>query len=128
MDTLYYRKIAQLIHREEEDSELLAIVNAVLLLGYSPKDKISKINKRILKIWMYKWLDKKMKRPMHDFSRPVWALTYLHDWDEDGGIYPEIHGVYESLTDALADQRAMGDSASKYHVHKTYYLTIREEK
>ncbi len=66
-----------------------------------------------------------MTRPTHDFSRPVWTLLYLHNWDPDGGIYPEIHGVYDSEVDALADQRAMRDP-TQYQLRKAYFMTVRE--
>ena len=68
-----------------------------------------------------------LRKFKYQFDKHVWALLYLHDWDPDGKVYPEIHAVYETLTLALENQRAMGESASKYHVHKAYFM-IKGEK
>lgn len=60
----------------------------------------------------------------HDFSHKMWALLYLHDWDEPTAanprpIYPEIHGVYDSEAEALENQKAMVKPQS-YHVRIVY--------
>jgi len=30
----------------------------------------------------------------------VWCLLYLHNWDDDGKTYPEVHAVYSTWQEA----------------------------
>lgn len=48
----------------------------------------------------------------------LWAVPYLHDWDPDGKVYPEIHAVYRTLQEATAVIKTM-IRPEKYHVRRT---------
>jgi hypothetical protein len=54
----------------------------------------------------------------------LWALLYLHDWDPDGEVYPEIHAVYETEKDAIDAQRKLG---FKYHVRRVWLSSPPQE-
>jgi hypothetical protein len=47
----------------------------------------------------------------------MWALLYLHNWDPDGKVYPEIHAVYDTWQAAEQSRNNMSDP-SKYWVRQ----------
>lgn len=51
----------------------------------------------------------------HDF----WAVTYLHDWDPDGKIYPELSCVYATWQEAQEKVNATR-SPDKYHIVRAH--------
>jgi hypothetical protein len=48
----------------------------------------------------------------------LWALLYLHNWDESGKVWPEIHQVYPNFAAAEDARKAMSDP-SLYWVRRT---------
>jgi hypothetical protein len=58
----------------------------------------------------------------HDFKKKQWAVLYLHNWDADGGVYPEIHGVYDDEQTAIDNVKAMVNP-SQYHIRIVYSIT-----
>lgn len=44
-----------------------------------------------------------------------WALLYLHNWDADGKVYPQIHALYGTWQQAEAVRKAM-ENPGKYWV------------
>jgi hypothetical protein len=50
-----------------------------------------------------------------DKNTELWAVTYLHNWDPTGKIYPEVHAIYNTFQEAEAVRKAMSDP-SKYWV------------
>jgi hypothetical protein len=48
-------------------------------------------------------------------AKEMWVLTYLHDWEESGKVYPQVHAIYTSWAAAEAVRAAMIDP-SKYWV------------
>jgi hypothetical protein len=57
MDTLYYRKIAEIVMRDEPDMEMKAAAGRALDVGRDSKGQISKRDRRLLKEWMRRWCD-----------------------------------------------------------------------
>jgi hypothetical protein len=55
-----------------------------------------------------------------DKNTELWALTYLHNWDPDGKIYPEIQAIYNTFQEAEAARKAMSDP-SKYWVRRARF-------
>ena len=53
-----------------------------------------------------------------------WAVLYLHNWDPDGKVYPEIHGVYKTWQRAADELKKMIDP-SKYWIRR---VRIYEEE
>jgi hypothetical protein len=47
----------------------------------------------------------------------LWVVTYLHDWDPNGKVYPEVHCIYERWQDAEAARKSMGNP-EKYWVRR----------
>jgi hypothetical protein len=47
----------------------------------------------------------------------LWALLYLHNWDPDGKVYPEIHGIYDTWEEARDIRKAMTDP-TKYWIRR----------
>lgn len=47
----------------------------------------------------------------------LWAVCYLHDWDPDGKIYPEVHSIHEHWKDAEEECRTRM-SPGKYWVRR----------
>jgi hypothetical protein len=60
MDTLYYRKIAEMMQRDEQDTNLRAAAERVLLTPRNSRARIAKGDKRALKTWMRAWCDKRL--------------------------------------------------------------------
>lgn len=46
-----------------------------------------------------------------------WAVLYLHNWDPDGKVYPEIHSIHKTWQEAEAE-RASRISPEKYWVRR----------
>jgi hypothetical protein len=58
MEILYYRKIAELLLRDEQNEALREAAERVKALPHTGKAKIAKGDRRALKAWMYAWCDK----------------------------------------------------------------------
>lgn len=50
----------------------------------------------------------------------AWALLYLHDWDPNGQIFPQIHGLYDSWEEAEAIRKTKAHPR-EYHVHRAIW-------
>jgi len=50
-------------------------------------------------------------------KKELWAVLYLHDWGDDGQIYPEIHALYETMHEASTAVLKM-KSPNKYWVRR----------
>jgi hypothetical protein len=50
----------------------------------------------------------------------LWAMLYLHDWDLNGKVYPEIHAVYHTWYQAETARRSKSDP-SGYHVRRVRF-------
>jgi len=62
-----------------------------------------------------------------NMDTPIWVLTYLHDWDPDGKVYPEVHTYcFETEMDALTHLMTLS-SRNKYHIHKTWLQKTKKE-
>ncbi len=46
-----------------------------------------------------------------------WCVLYLHDWDADGKVYPEVHSLHASWQEA-EKERATRMSPEKYWVRR----------
>jgi hypothetical protein len=57
MDTLYYRKIAEIVRRDEQAPELRAAAERALSTPRDSKARIGRMDKRALKTWMRAWCD-----------------------------------------------------------------------
>ena len=57
MDTLYYRKIAEIVRRDVADAEMRAIAERALNTPRDRKARLAKADKRALKSWMHAWCD-----------------------------------------------------------------------
>lgn len=57
MDTLYYRKIAEMIARDELDPGLREAAARVLATPRHSKARIAKADKLAVKAWMRQWCD-----------------------------------------------------------------------
>lgn len=62
MDTLYYRKIAEIILRDESDTALRSVAARVSATPYDNAAKIAKSDRRKLKVWMRHWCDQQDAR------------------------------------------------------------------
>ena len=58
METLYYRKIAEIVLRDEEDMALREAAIRVLALPRDRKSNVAKTDRRKLKAYMHKWCDR----------------------------------------------------------------------
>jgi len=47
----------------------------------------------------------------------LWVLTYLHDWDPDGKVYPEVSAIYNSWHEA-EKARLAKISPEKYWIRR----------
>jgi len=54
-----------------------------------------------------------------DYSKRYWAVLYLHDWDESGKIYPQIHSLHETYEEAR-DEKNSKKIPEKYWVNNVY--------
>jgi len=57
VDTLYYRKISEIAIRDASSNEVCSAANRVLTLPRTSKSHPTKSDRRILKAWMYAWID-----------------------------------------------------------------------
>jgi len=55
-----------------------------------------------------------------DFTTEFWVITYLHDWDPTGKVYPEVHAIYKTWQEAEAVCKAMIDP-TKYFVRRAKF-------
>lgn len=39
----------------------------------------------------------------------VWCVLYLHDWDPDGKVYPEVHTIHLTWQEAEAERASKID-------------------
>jgi hypothetical protein len=62
MEITYYRKIAELILRDEQNEALQKAAERIKALPYEGKAKIAKSDRRALKAWMYAWCDEMGRR------------------------------------------------------------------
>jgi hypothetical protein len=44
----------------------------------------------------------------------LWAVLYLHNWDESAQIAPEIHGIYDTWREAHEVVSRMEDSTQYF--------------
>ena len=63
MDTLYYRKIAEIIRRDEQEPALRAVAERALSTPRDGKSRIAKADRRTLKTWMRRWCDERAAPP-----------------------------------------------------------------
>lgn len=63
MATLYYRKIAEIVRRDENEPAVLAAAGRVAATGREGKSRIAKADRRLLKAWMYRWCDVRAPAP-----------------------------------------------------------------
>ena len=63
MDTLYYRKIAEIIRRDEQEPALRAVAESALSTPRDGKSRIAKADRRTLKTWMRRWCDERAAPP-----------------------------------------------------------------
>jgi hypothetical protein len=56
MDTTYYRKIAEIVARDDPGTELAEVASRVLS-ARNPR----KADKKKLKTWMYTWIDRRLE-------------------------------------------------------------------
>lgn len=49
--------------------------------------------------------------------KEYWVVLYLHDWDPDGKVYPDIHSLHADYADAERE-RARMSNPEKYHVRR----------
>lgn len=59
MDTLYYRKIAEIMKRDEDNIELREIALRVLALGRDKHDNVRSADRKKLRAWLLQWCDNK---------------------------------------------------------------------
>ena len=45
----------------------------------------------------------------------LWVVMYLHDWDDSGNIYPQVHSIHQSWR-AAEDERRSRITPDKYYV------------
>lgn len=57
MDTLYYRKIAEIVRRDETEPDMRAVADRALNTERDGKARIAKRDGRWLKAWMRRWCD-----------------------------------------------------------------------
>lgn len=56
METIYYRKIAELVHRDERhDAAVRSAAERALATGRETGDNIARKDRRLLKAWMRDW-------------------------------------------------------------------------
>jgi hypothetical protein len=56
-----------------------------------------------------------------DANTELWAVTYLHDWDPDGKIYPQVHSIHERWEDAETERKTR-ISPEKYWVTRARFI------
>lgn len=57
VDTLYYRKVAEIVMRDEIAADLRAAADRVLATPREGKARIAKTDRRAMKAWMVAWCD-----------------------------------------------------------------------
>lgn len=62
MDTLYYRKIAEIVRRDEQEPALRAAAERALSTPRDGKARIARADRRTLKTWMRAWCDQRINR------------------------------------------------------------------
>ena len=55
----------------------------------------------------------------------LWCVCYLHDWDPDGKIYPQVHSIHESWRDA-EDERKSRLNPEKYWVTRGCFIPKKD--
>jgi hypothetical protein len=56
METLYYRKIAEIAKRDSGDHSVVEIAERVLATGHDTRDRIRKSDRRALRSFMLQWI------------------------------------------------------------------------